>query len=61
VQSIIDSALNPAWGNNALNATRIDVPAGTHIFEGIAAPQGGLVGGGNQIFIQNVNPAWLIN
>ncbi|WP_184415250.1 two-partner secretion domain-containing protein [Rhodocyclus tenuis] len=60
VQSIIDSALNPAWGNNALNVARINVPVGTRIFEGIAAPQGGLVGGGNQIFIQNVNPAWII-
>jgi len=60
VQSIIDSALNPIWGNTATNVTRISVPAGTRIFEGVAAPQGGLVGGGNQIFIQNVNPAWLV-
>jgi hypothetical protein len=60
VQSIIDTALNPAWGNTATSVTRINVPAGTRIFEGVAAPQGGLVGGGNQVFIQNVNPDWII-
>jgi uncharacterized Zn-binding protein involved in type VI secretion len=60
VQSIVDSALNPAWGNTATNVTKIQVPAGTTIFEGIAAPQGGLVGGGNQIFIQKVDPSWIM-
>ena len=25
-----------------------------------AAPQGGLVGGGNQVFIPRVDPAWIV-
>ena len=60
VQSIIDSALNPAWGNTATNVAKIKVPQGTKIFEGFAAEQGGLVGGGNQIWIERVDPSWLI-
>jgi len=60
LQSTIDSALNPAWGNTASKVVRIDVPAGARIFEGAAAPQGGLVGGGNQVFIPRVDPAWII-
>ena len=40
---------------------KINVPAGTTIFEGVAASQGaGLLGGGNQIVIQNVNPDWVV-
>jgi hypothetical protein len=49
VQSIIDSALNPQWGNTATNVVKIEVPAGTKYFEGVATPQGGLVGGGIQV------------
>jgi filamentous hemagglutinin len=60
LQSIIDSALNPQWGNTATNVAAIRVPAGTTIYEGAAAAQGGLVGGGSQVFIPNVNPAWLV-
>ena len=60
VQAIIDSALNPQWGNPATNVAVIRVPAGTTIYEGTAAAQGGLVGGGSQVFIPNVNPAWLV-
>ena len=60
LQSMIDSALDPAWGNTAINITRIDVPAGVKIYEGIAAPQGGLVGGGNQVFVPKVDPAWIV-
>ena len=59
LQSIIDSALNPAWGNTATNVFRIYVPAGTRMFEGVTAGEGGLVGGGNQVFMQNVNSAWI--
>ncbi|PNV72101.1 filamentous hemagglutinin, partial [Leptospira inadai serovar Lyme] len=58
-QSIIDSALNPQWGNAATNQVRAVIPAGTTFYEGVAAPQGGLVGGGNQIFIPKVNPSWI--
>ncbi|GFM38036.1 hypothetical protein [Desulfovibrio psychrotolerans] len=59
VQSTIDSALNPAWGNTATNVTKIEVPAGVKIYEGAAAPQGGLVGGGNQVFIPEVDTSWV--
>jgi hypothetical protein len=60
LQSQIDLALNPAWGNTATQVTTIRVPAGTTIFEGFAAGQGGLVGGGSQVVIPNVNPAWIV-
>jgi RHS repeat-associated protein len=60
VQSVLDSALNPAWGNTATSVTRIQVPSGVRIYEGVAAPQGGLVGGGSQVFIPKVDPAWIV-
>lgn len=61
LQSQIDLALKPEWGNTAENVVKINVPAGTKIFEGVAASQGaGLLGGGNQIIIQNVNPDWVV-
>lgn len=60
LQARIDSALAPQWGNTAEAVSTIRVPAGTTIFEGFAAPQGNLMGGGSQVFIQNVNPAWLV-
>ncbi len=60
LQSRIDLALNPAWGNTATQVTTIRLPAGTTIFEGFAAGQGGLVGGGSQVVIPNVNPAWIV-
>jgi RHS repeat-associated protein len=59
IQATIDSALHWSFGNTAQNVSRIRVPAGTTIYEGVAAAQGGLVGGGNQVVILNVNPAWL--
>jgi hypothetical protein len=35
----------------------MQVPSGARFFEGVAAPQRGLVGGGNQIcFDRNINP-----
>ena len=61
VQSIIDSALDPIWGNNATKVVSIVVPKGTTIYQGFAAPQGGLVGGGIQVYIERVNPLWIIN
>ncbi len=60
VQSVLDSALNPAWGNTATNVTRIQVPSGVKIYEGVAAAQGGLVGGGSQVFIPRVDPGWIV-
>jgi len=60
LQSVIDSALDQNWGNTATQVSRIRVPSGTTIYEGYAASQGGLVGGGNQIYIEGVNPSWII-
>jgi len=60
LQSQIDLALLPEWGNTAEEVATILVPKGTIIYEGFAAPQAGLIGGGSQVFIPIVNPAWLI-
>lgn len=59
-QSIIDNALDPAWGNRATNWVEVQVPAGTTFYEGAAAAQRGLVGGGNQVFLPWVDDAWVV-
>jgi len=59
LQSVIDSALDQNWGNSATTVIRAQVPAGTRLYEGAAAAQRGLVGGGNQIYIPQVNPNWI--
>lgn len=57
LQSVIDSALDQNWGNTATTVIEMEAPAGTRLFEGIAAQQRGLTGGGNQIYFdQNINP-----
>jgi len=38
----------------------IKVPAGTKIYEGAAAAQRGLVGGGDQIYLPKVKPDWVV-
>ena len=66
MQSQIDLALNPDWGNNALYVEKVVVPKGTTIYEGVAAPQtinggaGSLIGGGNQVFIdrKDLDVSW---
>lgn len=60
LRSRIDLALNPQWGNTASQVVRIEVPAGVKMYEGYAAAQGGLVGGGTQVFVPNVNPLWIV-
>ncbi len=60
LQSQIDLALLPEWGNTAEEVATILVPKGTIVYEGFAAPQAGLIGGGSQVFIPTVSPAWLI-
>lgn len=60
LRSRIDLALNPQWGNTANQVVRIEVPAGVKMYEGYAASQGGLVGGGTQVFIPQVNPLWIV-
>lgn len=59
LQSVIDSGLDQNWGNTAARVVTARVPAGTKIYEGIAAPQRGLVGGGNQVYIPKVDPKWI--
>ena len=63
LQSVIDSALDQDWGNTATRVVEMEIPAGTRLFEGVAAPQRGLVGGGNQIYfdrtINPLDPAWI--
>ena len=61
VQSKIDLALKPEWGNTAENVVKIKVPAGTTIFEGFVEGQGGgLLGGGSQVIVPNVDPSWVV-
>ena len=60
LQSQIDLAILSAWGNTATRVTTIRVPPGTLLFDGFAAGQGGLLGGGSQVVIPNVNPSWII-
>ena len=59
LQSRIDSALEPKWGNTMEKVTKITVPKGTTIYDGFAAPQGGLLGGGSQVIIPKVDPSWV--
>lgn len=69
LQSTLDLALAPEWGNTASKITRVVVPKGTTVFEGFAAPQsilhgiGMLPGGGSQIYIpyERLDPKWFIN
>ena len=67
MQSQIDLALNPDWGNSAQYVTKVVVSRGTVIYEGTAASQtinggaGMLLGGGNQVYIPNVEASWFIN
>jgi hypothetical protein len=65
LQSQLDNALNPAWGNTAENYSIIRVPQGAEVFEGVVGPQpleggGSLLGGGSQVYIPQVDPDWLI-
>lgn len=59
LQFVIDSALDQNWGNNATRVIRATVPRGTTVYEGAAAAQRGLVGGGSQVYIPRVDPAWI--
>lgn len=64
IQSQIDLALKPEWGNTTQYVTKVTVPKGNVIYEGTAAPQtinggvGQLIGGGNQVYIPEVNANW---
>ena len=68
LQSQIDLALNPQWGNTCENIGQVLVPKGTIIYEGVAGAQnildscenvvGTLLGGGSQIYIPVVEAGW---
>lgn len=64
LQSVMDSAILPEWGNDATKIVTIQIPSGTTIFQGFAAPQSNelmsLIGGGSQVYIENVNPNWIL-
>jgi filamentous hemagglutinin len=57
LQSQLDAALNPSWGNNASKIHTITIPKGTTVYMGSAAPQtinagtGVLYGGAQQTFV----------
>jgi len=59
-QAALDSALHPEFRNNGTHWLEADVPPGQTFFEGAAGPQKGMLGGGNQIYIQDFNPKWLV-
>jgi len=69
LQSQLDSALNPAWGNTTEHIATATIPKGTTIYEGYVAPQniydslgnviGTVPGGGSQIYIPEVDIAWI--
>ncbi|MFI6295922.1 hypothetical protein ACIBEJ_30285 [Nonomuraea sp. NPDC050790] len=62
VQSILDSALFTQWGNTATKWVEIRVPPGVTYYEGIAAEQGGLAGGGVQVVMpQRVDQSWIVD
>jgi hypothetical protein len=59
LQAVIDSALDQNWGNTATQVATARIPAGTTIYVGTVAPQRGLVGGGNQVYVPKVDPSWV--
>ncbi|RSB15428.1 VENN motif pre-toxin domain-containing protein [Citrobacter farmeri] len=67
LQSQMDSAVLPEWGNTFQNQSIIKIPKGTTYYEGAAAAQTGtqgtnptLHGGGTQIFLPIPKDDWII-
>ncbi|WP_054873064.1 hypothetical protein [Yersinia bercovieri] len=67
LQSQLDSAVLPEWGNTFQNQAVIKIPKGTTYYEGAAAAQTGtqgtnpiLNGGGTQIFLPTPQNDWII-
>ncbi|WP_161624072.1 VENN motif pre-toxin domain-containing protein, partial [Dickeya chrysanthemi] len=67
VQSQIDSAVLPEWGNSFENQAIMKIPKGTKFYEGPAAPQTGtkgtrpeLIGGGTQVYLPSLKDEWII-
>lgn len=66
LQAQMEMAIQPAW-NDFNHVVSARIPAGTTIFEGIAAPQfqrngAELLGGGHQIYIkpEDLRPDWVL-
>ncbi|WP_413735022.1 hypothetical protein ACL2XP_20610 [Sodalis sp. RH21] len=67
LQSQLDSAVLPEWGNTFENQSVMKVPTGTVYYEGYAAGQTGseglhatLHGGGKQVYLPTVKNEWII-
>ncbi|WP_038913887.1 hemagglutinin repeat-containing protein [Dickeya zeae] len=67
LQSQIDSAVLPEWGNSFENQAIMKIPKGTKFYEGPAAPQTGtkgtrpeLIGGGTQVYLPGLKDEWII-
>ncbi len=68
LQSQLDSAILPEWGNTFENHSVINIPIGTKYYEGYSASQAGsqglqptLHGGGTQIFLPSLKNEWILN
>ena len=61
IQSTIDSALDPTWGNSGKYWIKAKIPKGTQIFEGRAASQKGFAGGGSQVFVEKTQNTWVVD
>ncbi len=59
LQAVSDYALDQKWGNRATRVVTATMPAGTVVYEGYAARQEGLPGGGIQIYVPKVNSDWI--
>jgi hypothetical protein len=58
LQATIDAALLPSYGNAATKVVHIRVPAGEIAYEGVAARQGGWLGGGAQYVLPKAITEW---
>lgn len=61
-QAQFDLALHPSFGNEATRWVKIEVPAGTAFYEGSVGEQGGLLGGTDQAFFNDVlvQEEWIV-
>jgi hypothetical protein len=63
LRATIDYGIRPEWGNTLERLVALRLPRGTRVFVGPAAPQGGLVGGGLQVFVPDeiqIRPEWVL-
>ncbi len=72
-QAVLDSALDPSWGNSAKKWVEITVPSGEKFYEGVVGevalrrfnnptPVGQILGGGHQVYVNKIVPrTWITN